>query len=284
MKQLADIERDRDATSTIVELTSVFEDLASTHISQIKNQAQQSHKFFGDLWRIYTQIRVDKLFHFGRAGAPQQQIINKELLILVTSEGGLSGDIDNNLISAALKYYHKDRNVVMVVGQHGALMLNQREIPFVKNFKMPASDKNINVAPLVAEVQKYASTIVFYQTYESLMVQSVKSIKLSTAVAELSKKVHPGGDLISESNYIFEPSTFDVVDYLEDSMMGIALSDVILESKLAQYASRFKAMSLSGDRAEESLSSLDRLFSRAKRNIKDERTKEVINGLRRTPA
>ena len=63
-------------------------------------------------------------------------------------------------------------------------------------------------------------------------------------------------------------------------MMSIALSDVILESKLAQYASRFKAMSLAGDRAEESLSDLNKLYSRAKRSIKDERTKEVVNGLK----
>ena len=197
MKQLTDILRDREATSTIVALTSVFEDLASTHISQIKNQAQQSHQFFADIWRIYTQIRVDKLFHFGRSSRAAAPVINKELLILVTSEGGLSGEIDINLIHDALNYYKADKNEVMVVGQHGALMLTQRNVPFVKHFKMPASDRNINVAPLVDEIQKYASTIVFYQTYVSLMAQTTKSIKLSTAVAELGKNVQAGGEVIS---------------------------------------------------------------------------------------
>ncbi len=281
MRQLSDVIQDREATQTVVELTSIFEDIASSHISRIKNQAIQSRQFFGDLWRIYTQIRVDKLFHFGRGRDASVQVINKELLILITSEGGLSGDIDSNLIDAALAYYKPERNDIVVVGQHGALLLTERDIRYVRSFKLPASDRRINVTPLIAEVQKYASTVVFYQTYVSLMQQAVSSIKLSTAVAELGKNVKAGGDIISESTYIFEPSTFAVVDYLENSMMGVALSDVILESKLAQYASRFRAMSMAGEKAENSLEELNRLFNRGRRIVKDERTKEVINGVRK---
>lgn len=281
MRQLSDIIQDLDATETIVQLTSVFEDIASSHISQIKNQTIQSRQFFGDLWRIYSQIRVDKLFHFGRGRDPNTRVINKELLILITSEGGLSGDIDSNLIEVAAGYYKPERNDIIVIGQHGALLLTERDIRYVRSFKLPASDRHINVSPLIAEVQKYASTIVFYQTYVSLMQQTVASIKLSTAVAELGKNVKPGTEAISEMTYIFEPSTFAVVDYLENSMMGIALSDVILESKLAQYASRFKAMSLAGEKADDSLYELKRSFNRAKRIVKDERAKEVVNGLRK---
>jgi len=279
MRQLVDILEDREATSTIVELTTVFEELASFHISLSKTQAQLSRQFFADLWRIYTQIRVDKLFHFGRGRSATAQVINKELMILITSEGGLSGTIDNQLVQAALQHYKPETNDIVVVGRHGAILLTQRNIEYVRNFKMPASDRNINVGPLVAEVQRYASTVVFYETYESLMNQAVRSIKLSSAVAELGKNVKAGGDLISESNYIFEPSTFAVVDYLENSMMGIALSDFVLESKLAQYASRFRAMTAARDKAKDSLSGLNRQLNRAKRMIRDERGKEVANNL-----
>lgn len=287
MRQLADIIAEREATATIVELTSVFEDLASSHISRIRNQAVQSRQFFGDIWRIYTQIRVDKLFHFGRASRSGRQagtptnVINKELIILMTSEGGLSGDIDNKLIDTALSYYRPEAADITIVGRHGSLLLAQREVQVKRSFKMPASDQVVNVAPLVAEVQQYASTVVFYQTYLSLMDQAVRSIKLSTAVAELGKNVKASSELISESNYIFEPSTFAVVDYLENSMMSIALTDFILESKLAQYASRFRATSLARDKAKEALGSLNRLYNSGRRNIKDERAKEVINGLRK---
>jgi F0F1-type ATP synthase gamma subunit len=56
---------------------------------------------------------------------------------------------------------------------------------------------------------------------------------------------------------------------------------VILESKLAQYASRFRAMTAAHDKADESYDDLNLLFSRAKRYVKDERLKELVNGLRK---
>lgn len=280
MRQLNEIAREREAIETIVELTSAFEGIASLRISQIKDQVLSSQKFFADLWRIYSQIRVDELFHFGR-GQSNEKVIGKELLILITSEGSFSGDIDQRLIKEALSHYHEAVNDILVIGHHGAIQLAQIGVPYVKSFKLPIKDRNINVEPVLREVQKYASTTVYYQNYVSLMSQEVRQIKLSAAVAELGKNVKAGGEIISEQTYIFEPSTHAVIDHLERSMMQIALSEVILESKLAQYASRFRAMTVAHDKSNESLDDLTMIYSKAWRQLKDERLKEVINGLRR---
>lgn len=279
MKQLSEIADNRDSVATIVGLTGAFEGIASMRIAQIKDQTQQSEYFFAELWRIYTQIRVDELFHFGRRQS-SGQIINKELLVLVTSEGGFSGDIDQRLISKALENYDSARNDIVVIGHHGLVLLQQRRITPKRSFQLPKRDRNITAAPLIEVVQNYQSTTVYYQSYQSLMNQDVKTIKLSSAVAERGRNVEAGKDIISEANYIFEPSTFAVVDHLERSMMQISLSEVILESKLAQYASRFRAMSVAKDRADDSLRDLNWQYNRAKRYIKDERLKEIMNGLR----
>ena len=66
MKGLYDIEREIGATETIVDLSSAFEGIASLKIAKIKDQVLQSTSFFDDLWSIYEQLRVDKLFRFGR--------------------------------------------------------------------------------------------------------------------------------------------------------------------------------------------------------------------------
>ena len=107
---------------------------------------------------------------------------------------------------------------------------------------------------------------------------------MSAAVRERGQTSEKSEDVISEATYIFEPTTFDVVSHLERSMMLIALSQVILESKLAQYASRFRAMSAAHDRSEEAKTDLHMQFNRAKRTLKDERLKEIINGLRKASA
>jgi hypothetical protein len=67
MRQLNELAAERDAMGTMVELTSAFEGIASMRISQIKDQVAKSEQFFGELWKIYSQIRVDELFHFGRS-------------------------------------------------------------------------------------------------------------------------------------------------------------------------------------------------------------------------
>jgi len=67
-------------------------------------------------------------------------------------------------------------------------------------------------------------------------------------------------------------------------MMEIAISQLILDSKLAQYASRFRAMSASHQRADESKGELHLEFNRSRRAIKDARLKEIINGIKKSQA
>lgn len=282
MKRPAEYAREEVAMATLVELTSVFEGIASMRIAQIKTQVLQSTKFFDELWAIYTQLRVDSLFSFGREA--NHDIIDKELYIIITAEGGFSGDIDQKLVQLMLSTYQEDKNDIMVIGHHGAVQLAQRGIAYKKYFKLPNKDQNINVTPITRQVQQYRSTKVFYQEYVSLMVQDVKRIELSSAVKERGDSSDRPEDVISEETYIFEPSTFTVAAHLERSMMQIAIGQLILESKLAQYASRFRAMSASHERADESRNDLHLAFNRARRGVKDERLKEIINGMKKSLA
>lgn len=280
MKRPSEIAREEISMSTLVELTSVFEGIASMRIAQIKNQVLQSTKFFNELWAIYSQLRVDSLFSFGRDQS-QAALTDKELYIIITAEGGFSGDIDQKLLQLMLKTFDKDKNDIVVIGHHGAMQLAQRSIEYKKYFKLPTKDTNINVMPIIREVQQYRSTKVFYQEYISLMVQDVKRIELSSAVKERGDASEKPEDIVSEDTYIFEPSTYAVAAHLERSMMQIAVSQVILESKLAQYASRFRAMSASHQRADETKTDLHLEYNRARRGVKDERLKEIINGIKK---
>jgi ATP synthase F1 gamma subunit len=280
MKRPNEIAHEEASMATLVELTSAFEGIASMRIAQIKNQVLQSTQFFNELWNIYSQLRVDSLFSFGRE-KKDSSIIDKELYIIITAEGGFSGDIDQKLMHDMLETYNAEKNEIIVIGHHGAVQLAQRGISYKKYFKLPTKDQNINATPIIREVQQYRSTKVFYQEYISLMTQGVKQIELSAAVKERGNSTDSPDEVISEATYIFEPSSFAVAAHLERSMMQIAVSQLILESKLAQYASRFRAMSASHQRADESKAELHLDFNRARRNVKDERLKEIINGLKK---
>jgi ATP synthase F1 gamma subunit len=303
MKRPQDIAVEEMSMATIVTLTNAFEGLASMRIAQIKNQVLQAQQFFSELWDIYHQLRVDNLFRFGRHGS--EKVLNKELFIAVTAEGGFSGDIDQRLIKVMMNDYNPTKHDIIIIGHHGALQLKQAGIEYKKYFKLPEKDHDINVTPLVAEVRKYRKAYVYYQTYASLMVQDIKRIELSQAVQEQGRNVAQQravnaaatkderaaskakeqaqkDEEISEKTYIFEPDAFAVVAHLERSMIEVSLSQVILDSKLAQYASRFRAMSVANDRSSDSLKALHTGYNRARRMQSDERLKEIINGLKKT--
>ena len=281
MKRLDELSREERAMSTMVELTGAFEGIASMRISQIKNQVEQSTKFFKELWSIYSQLDVeDEVFKYGR-GKADKEVIDKELYIIITAEGGFSGDIDQKLVNLMLQDYSKEKNAIIVIGHHGAIQLAQRGIGYEKYFKLPNKDRDINVTPIVKEVRRYASTKIFFQQYVSLIIQDVRRIELSKAVKDRGDASKKAAETINPENYIFEPSTYEVAAHLERTMIQIAISELILESKLAQYASRFKAMSAARERAEESKNDLHISYNRAKRAIKDERLKEIMNGLKK---
>lgn len=279
MRQLHDVELEEESMATLATLTSVFEGIASMKIAGVKNQVLQATQFFQELWQIYSQLRVDSLFRFGRE-QEEAKIPDKELYILITAEGGFSGDIDIKLINLMIKTYDKAKHDIIVIGHHGAIQLAQRGIGYKRYFKLPVQDKNINVTPIIKEIQNYRSTVVFYQEYVSLLVQDVKRIELLAVVQQAGRGADKVDEIISEANYIFEPSTYAVVSHLERSMVHIAMSQLILDSKLAQYASRFRAMSASHQKADEAKGELHTTYNRTRRQLKDERLKEVVNGLR----
>lgn len=285
MRRPQDIAVEEKTMATIVMLTNAFEGLASMRIAQARTQVLQSQQYFAGIWRIYQQLRVDNLFRYGRVEEHDaEHVSRKELFLAVTAEGGFSGDIDHRLITRMRRDYDPKKHDLIVIGHHGALQLTQAGVPFNKYYKLPERNSNINIQPLVAEVRQYRSVVVYYQTYVSLMTQDIQKIELSKAIEDMGSQVLPKDDEISEKNYIFEPSAFGVVAHMERAMLEITLSQVILDSKLAQYASRFRAMRVANERAVDEHKSLHTAYNRARRAQSDERLKEIINGLKKAGA
>lgn len=281
MKRPLEIKAEENSMRTIVSLTSAFESLSSMRIMQTKKKVLISNDFFNEVWGIYKQIRVDVMFNFGRDFKEPSN--NREVLILITAPSGLTGDIDQRLVKKLQKYYDPEKHDIIVIGRHGALQLDQVKIKYNKFFDLPKKDY-INVEPLVAEIKRYAKSRVFYQDYVSLSQQDIIDIDVSEAISTMGKVVDLDtveGNLITEKNYIFEPNTYAVTAYLETAILRLMLTQFIYDSRLAQLASRFKAMSAAKERSTEAMNDLHLQFSRAKRALVDVRLRESLVGLKK---
>ncbi len=284
MRRPLQIKAEETAVRSVVSLTSALESLSSMQIAKTKNKVLISNQFFDEVWSIYKQIRVDVLFNFGRS--EEEKPINKELLILITAKGGLSGDIDNRLVRRVLEHYNEKENDVLVIGHHGALKLRQVHIDYQYYFDLPEGDY-INVDPLMDIIRKYAKSRIFYQNYISLSQQEIKDVDLSEVVSGMGRVADMAtvsDDLVTENTYIFEPSSFMVAAYLENSILRLTISQFIYDSRLAQVASRFKAMSAAKERSMENAAKLRLEFNRAKRTLIDTRLKESLAGLKKIRA
>ena len=284
MKRPLEILAEEKSMRTIVSLTSAFESLSSMKMAQTKNKVLISNEFFAEVWNIYKQIRMDVMFNFGRQ--VDEKPIDKELMILITAQGGLSGDIDQRLIRKFREHYDAEKNAIVVIGHHGALQLDQAKIKYDMYFDMPKKDA-VNVDVLMNEIKRYRRSRVFYQSYVSLSQQDIKSLDLSEVVSTMGKIADldtVDDDKITEKTYIFEPNAYAVASHLETSILRLTLAQFIYDSRLAQLASRFKSMTAAKERSIETANDLHTQYSRAKRALVDVRLKESLAGLKKIRA
>lgn len=272
------IEKEAGQVGTVSELTGVFESIASMRIGKIKDRVVRSQRFFAELWQIYTQLRVDPNDRLTGKNGPKRE--KENVFLALTAEGGLSGDIDQRIVRTVLDNLDPKTTDLIVIGAHGATQFVQNKAKIKRYFRLPDIDQAVDVSPIVDELLGYAHPTVWYQRYISLTVQEVGRIDLLGRVRALATNTKAVDEnIISPRDYLFEPSVDDVVRYLESVMMEIALSQVILESRLAQYASRFTAMSAAKKRAKELQTLLLMNYNRARRGEADDRIKEIVNAM-----
>jgi F-type H+-transporting ATPase subunit gamma len=276
--QALSIAKEASQVGTVTELTGIFESIASMRIGKIKDRVTRSQLFFAELWKIYTQLRVDPMEQLTGKNGPKRDKPN--VFLALTSEGGLSGDIDQRIVKTVLENFDPKTTDLIVIGAHGATQFVQGHVQIKRYFRLPDVDQAIDVSPIIEELLGYKQPTVWFQRYLSLSVQEVGRIDLLGRVRALGSGAQAETDeIISPREYLFEPSVDDVVRYLESVMLEIALSQVILESRLAQYASRFTAMSSAKKRARELQLDLVMAYNRARRGEADDRIKEIVNAM-----
>jgi F-type H+-transporting ATPase subunit gamma len=281
MRKASAIQHESQQIETIENLTGVFESIASTQVAKIKSRVELSKEFFELLWKRYSSIRIDPRTRIAHRDDSEKN--SKKIFVIISAEAGLSGDIDQRLIETMLKDYDAATTDIIVLGTHGANQLRQSGIPYKRYFRVPPSDGYIDVSPVIDAIQDYAKITVYYEEYISLGVQGIKKLDLYSTIREMSRKVSADEDedIMTAQDTIFEPSLEEIADLMEQAMMTLAFSQAILESGLAQDASRFNAMAGAKKRAWELLNYYKLDYHRAKRSENDRRSREVMVSLKR---
>lgn len=281
MSKLKVLQSNVSEIDAVRDLTETFEQIASIRIKEAKDQVDFSKKFINDIWTIYSNLRISTLREQGK---DTKKIIEKTLVrggkgktiyVVITSTAGLSGEINKKIMEKMLSDYKKAKNVeIVTIGRYGEIILNERHIPIVQKFDLPDFVDEKFIANVISVIKDYERIFVYYEEFESISVQNPKDLELT--LNDFKQRELTGNDFISPDTYLFEPSYEEVLQYFESIMFGVALSQKVIESKLAQFASRFIAMDEANNVASGMLKKLKMQVFREKRSIKDRRTKEFI--------
>ncbi len=278
MRRASIIKRETLEIQAVEDLTAVFEAIASTQIAKIKDKVSMAQEFFDLLWQRYSSIRIDSRTRFSSRAKGEKS--DRGVYIIISAEGGLSGDIDQRLMEAMLETYDSKTTDIVVIGSHGSHQLAERGISYVRSFSVPESETYVDVSPIIDTVIEYGRITVYYEVYVSLGVQEIKTIDLLTSIREMGGDAEDV-DIITDKDTIFEPSLEDIADLMERGMMSLGLSQAILESGLAQSASRFNAMAAAKKLALELVIYHKLEFHRSKRSESDRRLREILIGMKK---
>ena len=198
---------------------------------------------------------------------------NKRLLVVVTSDRGLCGSFNTNIIKHALKLVSEDSNLGLVcIGKKGFDYLKKRSDNIVEKYVGFFNEMNFKISSEIADMlldlflsQGYDSIEILYNEFVSVIQQDI-----------VHKKLFPIEVENSETNvvdYIYEPDEETIIEELVKKYIRVEIWRTMLESSAAEQGARMTAMDSATDNATELINELTLHYNRARQAAI---TKEII--------
>lgn len=168
----------------------------------------------------------------------------KILAVIVTSDKGLAGALNTNLISKAaelLKSEGQEKFDVITVGKKGADTARRMKLNIVAAFDGKDKDISITDAKPIAEIAmkdfiefKYEKVFVIYTDFISTLVQKPNVLQILPFVPEENET--------KTGEYLFEPGPVQVLDKLVANTIEFIIYQSLVEASASEHSARMVAM------------------------------------------
>ncbi|NEU69000.1 ATP synthase F1 subunit gamma [Spirosoma agri] len=223
--------------------------------------------------------------------SPYKQVrpIDRVLLIVVTSDRGLCGAFNTNVVKAALtlideKYASQARsgNVeIMPIGKKGAEAFQRRG--FKVNTAHVDAFQSLSFATVRTAAEeamagfaagRYDVVEVIYNEFKNAAMQIVRTEQMLPIVATEA----PAGSAASAINYTFEPSEEEIITELIPKTLKIQLYKAVLDSNASEHGARMTAMDKATENAGELLKELRLVYNRTRQAAITTEILEIVGG------
>lgn len=268
------------------QITKAMKMVSAAKLRRAQDAITQMRPYAQKLQEMLSNIVSNTDGNVNLALATERQV-EKVLVIIVTSDRGLCGGYNSNLIKLARQVIKEKYPAQFAKGNVQVLPIGKKGYEhFTKNgFKVVDKYWNIFTGLSFEKVQdaaKYAMDVFANKETDAveLVYSEFKNAATQRFVAEqflpVKKVVNKAG--VKNADFIFEPSKEILISELMPKILNTQLFKAVLDGNASEHGARMTAMDKASDNANELLKSLKISYNRARQAAITTELTEIVSG------
>ena len=280
MANLKEIRNRIASVSSTMQITSAMKMVSAAKLKKAQDAITAMRPYSDKLTEL-----IQNLSHSIDGDTPnpytQERPVKKVLLVAITSNRGLCGGFNSNIIKAVNQYVEQNSNQevrLITLGKKGNDILSKSNT-IVSNDNGIFDDLSFANASKIAEGfmdafanKEYDKVVVIYNRFKNAATQIVTTETLLPIVAENDENT------ISSADYIFEPTQEEIVNELLPKSIKMQLFKALRDSFASEHGARMTAMHKATDNATELRDQLKLTYNKARQAAITNEILEIVGG------
>jgi F-type H+-transporting ATPase subunit gamma len=282
--QLRVIKRRIGSVQSIQKITRAMELIASSRIIKATQAVEAARPYAEELRRMMASVGRNA----GSIDSPllrERDTINRIGTVVISSDRGLAGAYNSNVIRAAekdLQAHGKDYRLYLAGKKaHGYFRF--------RGYDIAEAWQGMSDRPSIGDARKVATSVaaayldgtvdevrIAFTRFESALTQRPVVVRLLPMPREDIESSED--DSGPHASYEFEPGPEEILDLLLPRYVEGSVLQAMLESAASEHAARRRAMKAATDNADELIENLTRVYNQARQAEITTEIMEVIGG------
>jgi F-type H+-transporting ATPase subunit gamma len=219
----------------------------------------------------------------------QKRDVQRVLIIAVTSDRGLCGAFNSNVMKAVNNLINERYSTqaaagnieIMAIGKKGHEYFTKRNMPTAGDYTTVFGNLSFETVRVAAEQAMegfrtglYDQIDIVYNEFKNVATQIIRTEQF------LPIQETPGEQNVTstESDYIFEPSKEEILEQLIPKSLKIQVYKAVLESNASEHGARMTAMDKATENAGELLKQLKLTYNRTRQAAITTEILEIVGG------
>ncbi|MCK4664499.1 MAG: ATP synthase F1 subunit gamma [Bacteroidales bacterium] len=288
MANLKEVRTRLSSVATTKQITSAMKMVAAAKLKKAQDAIIQIRPYANKLHEILSNVseslESNKENIYG-----EQRELNKILIVVITSNKGLCGAFNTNVIKKTVEITNNKFSGQFKEGNVSFITIGKKVTDFLskKKYNIFYSDNNIlektnfdDVSQLAETIMNkfinkdYDKIILIYNQFKNAGVQILKQEQfLPIEIQEQDKD-----KITSQSEYLFEPSKDYIVNELIPRSLKIQFYRALLDSVASEHGARMTAMHKATDNATEIIKELQLQYNKLRQASITNEILEIVGG------